>query len=120
MSNARAGMLIFRVGGRQYSAKGNFTYNLGHPKREPIMGSDGTHGYKLVPQTARIEGEITDSKDLSLAALLSIDGETATLELANGKTVVLPEAWFAGEGDAQTEEGNIKVLLNSKKQGREI
>jgi len=32
-----------------------------------------------------------------------------TLQVANGKTIVLRNAWFAGEGTVQTEEGNIAV-----------
>lgn len=118
--NRRAGTIFFKVGGRQLDAKGNFTYNLGNPKREAIIGADGVHGYKETVQTAFIEGEITDSADLKLADLTNIDSETITLELGNGKTVVLSQAWFAGEGTGNTEEANISVRFESRLPAQEI
>lgn len=107
--NRRAGILFFKVDGAQYDAKGGFTYNLGAAKREAIVGSDAVHGYKETPQVPFIEGEITDRSDLDLEKLLNLDGVTVTLELANGKVVLLRDAWYAGEGNIGTEEANIQV-----------
>lgn len=107
--NRRAGTLFFKVDGAQYDAKGSFTYNLGAAKREAIVGADAVHGYKETPQTPFIEGEITDRADLDLEALLNLDGVTVTLELANGKVILLRDAWYAGEGNVGTEEANIQV-----------
>jgi len=107
--NRRAGILFFKVDGTQYDAKGGFTYNLGAAKREAIVGSDAVHGYKETPQVPFIEGEITDRSDLDLEKLLNLDGVTVTLELANGKVVLLRDAWYAGDGDVGTEEANIQV-----------
>lgn len=114
MSQRRAGILFIKVDGALYDAKGNFTYNLGKPKREAIVGADATHGFKEMPQVAFVEGEFTDSAQLDLDKLLKIDGATVTLELANGKVAVFREAWFAGEGNVQTEEGNIAVRFEAK------
>ncbi len=114
MPNRRGGVIYFSIDGRQYDAKGNFTYNLGGEKREAIVGADAVHGYKAMPQVARIEGEITDGSDVALAKLIALDGVTVTLELANGKVVVLRDAWYAADGDGQTEEGNIQVLFHGK------
>lgn len=108
MSQRRAGILFLKVNGSIQDAKGNFSYNLGKPKRESIVGADKVHGYKEMPQPAFIEGEITDSASLDLAALIATDDATITLELANGKVIVLRNAWYAGEGTGQTEEGNIQ------------
>lgn len=107
--NRRAGTLFFKVDGTQHDAKGNFTYNLGKPKREGLVGADTVHGYKEMPQVPFIEGEITDRSDLDLEKLLNLDGVTVTLELANGKVVLLRDAWFAGDGNVGTEEANIQV-----------
>lgn len=110
MANQRkAGLIQFKVNGEIRAAKGNFTYNMGAPKRETMVGSDGTHGFKEVPQIAFIEGAITDQEDLDVKAMLTITDATVTLELANGKTVLLSEAYFAGDGNASTEEGEITV-----------
>lgn len=108
-SNRRGGIMYLKVNGEIYDAKGSFTYNLGKPKNEAILGADGVHGYKSTPQVPFIEGEITDRASLDLAGLCEIDNATITLELANGKVVTLRDAWFAGDGTGNTEEGNIGV-----------
>ncbi len=108
--NPRVGGIIsVKVDGAQHRAKGSWTYNLGRPKREAVVGADVVHGYKETPQPAFIEGEITDRRGLDLAALLDTKNATVTLEAANGKVIVLRNAWFAGDGNVQTEEGNIQV-----------
>lgn len=105
----KAGVIFFKVDGTQYLAKGSYSYNLGLPKREAIVGSDTTHGYKETPQVAFIEGEITDSSDLDLAALVKLDGVSVTMELGNGKVILLRDAWYAGEGTGNSEDANIAV-----------
>jgi hypothetical protein len=107
--NRRAGTIFFKVDSALYSAKGGFTYNFGVPKREAVVGSDTVHGYKEMPQVPFIEGEITDSSSLDVKALLGLDGVTVTLELANGKVILLRDAWYAGDGNIGTEEANIQV-----------
>jgi len=108
-NNRRSGTLFVKVSGTQYDAKGNFTYNIGSPKRDAIVGADRVHGYKELPQVPYIEGEITDASDLDLAAFTQLKDETITLELANGKVFILRDAWYAAEGNVQTEEANIQV-----------
>ncbi|SDI55384.1 phage tail tube protein [Pseudomonas abietaniphila] len=105
--NRIGGIIALKVNGDIYFAKGNFTYNLGKPKREGVVGADTVHGYKETPQVPFIEGEITDRQELSLEDLVTLDDATITLELSNGKVITLSEAWFAGEGTGNTEEGNI-------------
>lgn len=107
--NRRAGTIFFKVDSTQHDAKGSFTYNLGAPKREGMVGADKIHGYKETPQIPYIEGEITDRSDLDVAAMLELDGVTVTLELSNGKVILLRDAWFAAEGNIGTEEANIQV-----------
>ena len=109
MSQRRAGIFYLKVDGKIYDAKGNFTYNLGKPKREAIVGADQIHGYKEMVTVPFIEGELTDSLGLSLDALNKITDSTVTISLANGKTVVLHHAWMASEMNVQTEEGNIAI-----------
>lgn len=105
----RGGIIQFSVNGVRYDAKGDYSYNLGRPKRETVTGSDAVHGYKEVPQPPFIEGEITDRAGLDLDALVRLTGATVTLELANGKIIALRSAWYAGEGTGNTDEGNIDV-----------
>lgn len=103
------GLIEFKANGQLYSAKGSWTYNLGKPKREMVVGSDAVHGHKELPQVPFIEGTITDRSDLSLPALLGLKEATVTLSLANGKVIVLRDAIFAGDGNVTTEEGEIEA-----------
>ena len=119
MSRRVGGIIFVKVDGEQYDAKGDFTYNLGRPKRDPVIGSDGVHGFRETPQVAFIEGEITDRGTLDLDALVTIEGATVTLELANGKVISLKDSWYASEGTGNTGEGNIAVRFESR-QGEEI
>ena len=112
--NRRGGIIFLQIDGETLDAKGNFTYNLGRPMREAVVGHDNVHGYKEVPQVAFIEGEITDRGTLDLSGVLQADEVTVTLNLANGKTVVLRDAWFSGEGTGNTEEGNVAVRFEGR------
>lgn len=103
------GIIFVKVNGVQYRAKGSWTYNLGQGMREGIAGSDKVHGYKETPQVPYIEGVITDGSDISMTQLLNIQGASVTLELANSKVISLSDAWFAGEGEGSTEEGEIQA-----------
>lgn len=107
----KGGIIYFQVDGNVFQAKGAFDYSLGRPTKEAIVGHDEVHGYKEMPVAPFIEGEITDSKDLDLAALADTQDATVTLQLANGKTIALRNAWSCnpdGMG-GNTEEGAIKV-----------
>lgn len=117
--NRRGGKILFKIDGARYEAKGNFTYNLGADKKEAIVGADTVHGYKSTPQAPRIEGAITDRGDLNLTQILELDDATVTLELANGKTIVLSGAWYAGDGNVTTEEGEIEIVLEALR-GEEV
>ena len=113
--NKRVGGIIsLKIDGDMHFAKGDFTYNLGLPKKEGVVGSDRVHGYKEVPQIPFIEGENTDRQALSPGALMSIKDSTITLELANGKVIALREAWNAAEGTGNTGEGNIGVRFEDR------
>lgn len=117
---ARVGGIIqVQVNGVIQQAKGEFTYNLGQPLREPVMGADGLHGWKETPQPAFLEGEITDRRDLDVSAFVNTTGATVTLILANGKTVLFPNAFYSGEGTANTGEGNIACKFNAER-GEEV
>lgn len=120
MSQRRGGTINFQIDGVIYDAKGSFSYNLGAPKREGIVGADSVHGYKEMPQIAFIEGEITDRGNLDVAALVTMDDVTVTLSLANGKAIVLYGAWFAGEGTVTTEEGAIPIRFEGSSAAQEI
>lgn len=114
MSNRIGGIIELKVNGSVFSAKGSFTYNIGRNRREGVLGADKVHGFKEMPQIPFIEGEITDSPSLDLEQLVTLQDATVMLRLANGKLIVLRQAWYAAEGTGNTEEGNIGVRFEGK------
>jgi hypothetical protein len=102
-------MIQFLVGGVRYDATGSFTYNLGRPLRAAHVGSDGVHGFTEVPQVPFVEGAITDRQSVDLDALLTARDVTVVLLLANSKTIMLRDAWYAQEGSVSTEAGEVAV-----------
>ena len=103
------GMIEVQADGEIFNAKGNWTVNLGRPKRDEMLGADRLHGYTEKPQVPFIEGEITDRGDLDLDALVTMRNATVTVTLGTGKVFALKDATFAGEGSLGTEEGAIPV-----------
>ena len=112
--NRRAGKVFFKIDGKQYDAIGSFTYDLGGVERTTIVGADSVHGYSEKVSVPSISGEITDSADLDVQKLQSMDGVTVTLELANGKTIVLRHAWYVGSGQIATDDQGIPVHFEGK------
>lgn len=112
---ARVGGIIqVEINGERQDAKGEWSYNLGRPKNEMVVGSDRVHGHKSEPQVPFIEGMITDRRTLDLDALVTIVDATITLVPAVGKRVVLREGVFTGSGTVKTGEGEIEVRFEGK------
>ena len=108
--NRRGGTMFFKIDSVLRDAKGSWTYNVGAPKREGLINTDlSIAGYKEMGQVPFVEGEITDQRDLVLADFVNLEDTTITLELANGKVFTLRNAWYAADGNVETEEGNIQV-----------
>lgn len=103
----KGGTIYFKIDGVQFDAIGSFSYGLGTEKRESLVGSDGYHGFKGMPQASFIEGEIRDSKEFDLKKFAELQDATVTLELANGKVIVMRKGAQVGEGAGNSEDGNI-------------
>lgn len=101
------GIIQVQANGVLYDAAGEFTHNLGEPKREAMTGPSGVQGYKETIQVPFIEGTIRDRSALDRRALVTMTGATVTLALPNGKVFVLRDAWYAGDGTGNTDEGTL-------------
>lgn len=109
MPRVVGGICELFANGEKYLMKGDWRYNLGGPKRTAVIGEDSVHGYMEAPQVPYFEGEITDTGGLDIASLVRITDATVILRKPNGKSVVLSDAWYAADGNAQTREGNIEA-----------
>jgi hypothetical protein len=105
--------MYLKIDGRLMKAKGEFTYNLGHPKMTAIIGADGIHGPKAEPVVAYIQGAITDEPDLKIKELVTATEITATLELINGKVITGSNCWYAADADITHTEAQIPVRFES-------
>jgi hypothetical protein len=109
-----AGTHILQVDGTTVNVVGNWTFNLGVPEREALVGPDGVHGYKETPRVPFVEGEVRNRAELDIKTLASTSGATVTLALANGKVIVLRDAWAAGEWTGNTEDANLPARFEGK------
>ena len=104
------GLFYLKVNGRIImTTEGEFTYNLGKPKRSAEKnGALGVAGFVAEAQIPYIDGEIYDKKDVDVESILTMEEATVTLELYNGKTVILSRAAYCGDGEFNTK-GRLKV-----------
>lgn len=106
-SQRLAGPTGLQAGGIRLAIKSGCTYNLGSPKREAVMGSQEVEGFKENPQTPFVEFEAFDKANLDVKALEAMVDTTVTVDAPNGKTIVFHNAYWAGEGTHNTDEGTL-------------
>lgn len=108
------GIITVKIDSQTYMAKGGFTYSAAKTVKTTVIGSDGVHGYSELPVAGFIAGEFTDNTSMTMDSLTLLTGATVTLDLANGKTIVLKDAWLVDALEGNTEEGNMSVRFESK------
>ncbi|MEZ6004718.1 MAG: phage tail tube protein [Planctomycetota bacterium] len=115
MSNAVAGDVIVRVNGEVMRISGDVTYNTGTVKREAIVGGTGVLGFKEMNQVPFVEFKVIDGRDFDLTKLVEVTDATVIVELKSGKTIILTNAWFAGEAQGSSESGEISGRFEALK-----
>jgi Phage tail tube protein len=105
--NLIGGAAYLKIDGVQHMSRGNWTYNFGKPTRTTVFDGANTVGYVEEPQEPMVEGDMTIPSTLDVGKLVESDDITLTLELDNGNVVVLRNAWFAGEGTVNVQEGSM-------------
>jgi hypothetical protein len=107
--NRVGGTIYFTIDGTQYPARGKFEYSPLTSEKKNFAGQDGHVGYTEMPKVPFIKGDLTDLGSITVSGLQTLDVSTVTLELANGKTVILSNAWLEGEVSVSAEEGSYPV-----------
>lgn len=110
-TNRIGGVLSLKVDGNQYEARGNFHVLPSTVKRAGVAGQDGPHGYTEMPLVPSIKGEISIGNLLSAAQLEQITDSTVQVQMANGRTYVLRDAWVDSAFDIDTTEGKVEVTF---------
>jgi hypothetical protein len=109
-----AGTVYLRVDGRQYRARAEIKVSTASFEREAVIGQDGVHGYIERRAVCYIEGKMTDSPDLSTEQLEAMCNVTVTIELLNGKTYVLRNAWNTKAGPLDTTDGSLEFRFEGR------
>lgn len=117
--NRRGGIAYLKIDGVQQELSGNWTYRPSFEKKTAVKAHSGVVGFKGEWMEPYLEGEFINSQKLDLQKLINLENSTITLVEPTGKTFILSEAWYAGEGTGSTEEGKIAVRFEGKN-GEEI
>ena len=106
---AYAGTCFFRVDGVQYSLDGDFKVQPNQVENTGTAGPSGVIGYTQKYVVPSISGTIASIPGLSVKALSKITNSTVTLDLVNGTTYVLNNAWWSGSSEVDVIGGKIAV-----------
>ena len=105
------GVLAILVDGKTYEARGNFNVTGVTVKRTGVAGQDGVHGYIEEPIVPSIKGDWSIGNQLSLVALEAITNATAQVNLANGMSYILVDAWTVSAFVIDAHDGKVMVEL---------
>ena len=108
MSDTVAGTIHFKVNGTPYAAFGNWTIDLGLPKKSSLMAGNGKRaGKKEEHRPASLKGEMYKIMGVSVGDIAAIDNATITLVVGDGSRFVFNGANSSGETTYETEDGKI-------------
>ena len=107
--NLIGGKIEVSGNGYGYHTTGNFTLNLGKPKREGLTGPDQkVHGYKEVSQIPSIKGMIRKTRSMNISKdILDMTDATITVKGADGTRYLYESAYYSGEGTIELENGEV-------------
>jgi len=109
MATPQNGVVAVRVNGDPIRIKGTVTYALGGKVREPVEGPTGLAGFSVKGMAAFVEVVSVDADDVDLGQLQGLTEQTITVQLENGKTIVVNDASVVGLIEASTDEGEFTV-----------
>ena len=112
--NRIAGTIDVRVDGDTIPVAGDgWTWNIGHPKREPIMGPNGPVGFQEMGQASYIEGAAANVAAIDLDRLLLAEDVTVVVTAPNGDVLTFFEATQTGEGAESSGDGTVQLRFDA-------
>lgn len=108
------GTAYLKVNGKQYMLKGSIVVSIAPKEREGMAGMDGVHGFIEKPRVPFISGDFSVTGDTDMNEIEAMTDGTVTVELNNGKTAVLTNAWFSGPTDVDGAEGKVSLKWEGK------
>lgn len=115
MAGHLGGKFTISCDGIAYYASGVFKYGAGFDKREAVMHSAGFAGFKTTPVAPYISGELFDDDSISLSDIANMTNSTITLDLSNGKQIVLRGAYSTNDNGLEVDtDGKITIKFEGQ------
>lgn len=112
MASKRIGGIVYvKVDGKQIKTKGGFEVPISNKKRATVMADDGPAGYSEAAHPNQVKGNILITPDFPLSAITGGTDLTITVELANGMTYVLTEAFLAEHAPLKSDSGECEMTF---------
>ena len=106
---AIGGTASFRSDGVQYALRGDCMVSPSPFERTGQAGMDGVHGFTEQHRVPFISVTLSTTPDLSTEALDNIDDQTVQVDLVNGRSYMLRNAWCKAGLEINTAQGSIAV-----------
>jgi hypothetical protein len=111
-----AGTATFIINGRAYSTgvEEGHSIKIQGVKRAPVPSSDGEIHYseQVVPDTISARLITTDALNPEVVAAMS--NVTVQVNLNNGNTAILDDAFFSGDATVATRDGMMEVEFTGR------
>ena len=110
-----AGKIEVTANGRAFDLVGDYTLNLGRPKREGQMGPNQRHqGYKETAQIPSVKGKVRKSSSLNITQdLLDMVDATVVVEGPDNTRYLYQGAYYSGDGDIELENGEVQLEVEA-------
>jgi hypothetical protein len=114
-----AGTSTLTVDGRAYRIGDAIKVSIDAFEREGVVGLSGVGGYIERNRVPFIEATVLTDGDFSTEELNAITDATVKVDLANGKSYVLRNAWSAMPAEIDAAAGTCPVRFEGM-QGKEL
>lgn len=104
-----AGQATITVDGNNYSTDGEWDILIQDEQREAFPDALGNINYKIENKLSMISGNLFLTSDLNPSEVTSGTNVTVIVTLITGRTAVLSQAIYTGEGNVTTVDGKMAV-----------
>jgi hypothetical protein len=118
MSKLIGGNASLYINGEIFSSDGEFTANILDVNREAVVTAEGDVCYTEEPVPSTISGNLFLTEKLRPETVKSMVDGTVQIVLRTGKTVMLSQAFYSGDGAVDVKAGTMAVEFMGK--GRHV
>jgi hypothetical protein len=110
MTRPIGGVADVNFNGKVLLFRGDMTWSFQKGEKKGVVGRDSrVHGFTIDPKIPFIEGTYTYDGSVTTAELEQVTGATISVELGDGRQLVLRQAYVAGPIEAEGDDGKIKI-----------